>query len=59
MIGALSSIVEEPHLRLPAVIAFLVASSGFTAYSIGPAFWALLAGVLVWIWLADKKKTAA
>ena len=59
MIGALSSIVEEPQLRLPAVIAFLVASSGFTAYSIGPAFWAFLAGVLVWLWLADKKKTAA
>jgi benzoate membrane transport protein len=59
MMGALSSIVEEPDLRLPAVIAFLVASSGFTAYSIGPAFWALVAGVLVWLWLAKRKKTAA
>jgi benzoate membrane transport protein len=59
MIGALSSIVEEPELRLPAVIAFLVASSGFTAYSIGPAFWALVVGVLVWLWLAKRKKTAA
>lgn len=58
MIGALSSIVEEPNLRLPAVIAFLVASSGFTAYSIGPAFWALVAGVLVWLWLAERKKAA-
>ena len=59
MIGALSSIVEEPELRLPAVISFLVASSGFTAYSIGPAFWALVVGVLVWLWLAKRKKTAA
>jgi benzoate membrane transport protein len=59
MIGALSSIVEEPELRLPAVIAFLVASSGFTAYSIGPAFWALVVGVLVWLWLGKRKKTAA
>ncbi len=59
MIGALSSIVEEPELRLPAVLAFLVASSGFTAYSIGPAFWALVAGVIVWLWLAKRKKTAA
>jgi benzoate membrane transport protein len=59
MIGALSSIVEEPALRLPAVIAFLVASSGFTAFAIGPAFWALLLGVLVWLWLAKSKKTAA
>jgi benzoate membrane transport protein len=55
----LSSIVEEPELRLPAVIAFLVASSGFTAYSIGPAFWALVVGVLVWLWLGKRKKTAA
>ena len=59
MIGALSSIVEDPELRLPAVLAFLVASSGFTAYSIGPAFWALVAGVVVWLWLARRKKTAA
>jgi benzoate membrane transport protein len=59
MIGALSSIVEEPELRLPAVIAFLVASSGFTAFAIGPAFWALLLGVLVWLWLGKRKKTAA
>lgn len=59
MIGALSSIVEEPDLRLPAVIAFLVASSGFTAFAIGPAFWALLLGVLVWLWLGKRKKTLA
>lgn len=59
MIGALSSIVEEPELRLPAVLAFLVASSGFTAFSIGPAFWALVGGVVVWLWLARRKKTAA
>jgi benzoate membrane transport protein len=59
MISALSSIVEEPELRLPAVIAFLIASSGFTAFSIGPAFWALFGGVLVWFWLGKRKKTAA
>ena len=59
MVGALSSIVEEPELRLPAVIAFLIASSGFTAFSIGPAFWALFGGVLVWLWLGQRKKTAA
>jgi benzoate membrane transport protein len=59
MIGALSSIVEDSELRLPAVLAFLVASSGFTAYSIGPAFWALVAGVVAWLWLARRKKTAA
>lgn len=51
IVGAFTSIVEEPKLRLPAVIAFLVASSGMALFSIGPAFWALAAGVLVWRWL--------
>lgn len=51
IVGAFTSIVEEPKLRLPAVIAFLVASSGMAMLSIGPAFWALTAGVLVWQWL--------
>jgi benzoate membrane transport protein len=51
IVGAFTAIVEEPKLRLPAVIAFLVASSGMALFSIGPAFWALTAGVLVWRWL--------
>ena len=56
MVGAITSIVESPDLRIPAVVAFLVASSGFAAFSIGSAFWALLLGVAVWLWL---KKPAA
>ncbi|MEN9749689.1 MAG: hypothetical protein RL149_767, partial [Actinomycetota bacterium] len=51
IVGAFTSIVEDPKLRLPSVIAFLVASSGMALFSIGPAFWALTAGVLVWQWL--------
>lgn len=51
MIGAITSIVEDQALRVPAVVAFLVASSGFAAFSIGSAFWALLMGVAVWLWL--------
>ncbi|MBP6043235.1 MAG: benzoate/H(+) symporter BenE family transporter [Rhodoluna sp.] len=51
IVGAFTAIVEEPKLRLPAVIAFLVASSGMALFSIGSAFWALAAGVLVWRWL--------
>lgn len=48
IVGAFVSIVEDEKLRLPAVIAFLVASSGIALFSIGSAFWALLAGVIVW-----------
>lgn len=57
--GAFTSIVEEPQLRLPAVIAFLVASSGMALFSIGPAFWALTAGVLVWRWLEFRANRVA
>jgi benzoate membrane transport protein len=59
MIGALSSIVEDAALRLPAVVAFLVASSGFAAFSIGSAFWALLMGVAVWLWLKARADRVA
>ncbi len=59
MIGALSSIVEDVDLRVPAVVAFLVASSGFAAFSIGSAFWALLMGVAVWLWLKARADRVA
>lgn len=59
MIGALSSIVEDVELRVPAVVAFLVASSGFAAFSIGSAFWALLMGVAVWLWLKARADRVA
>jgi benzoate membrane transport protein len=58
MVGALTAIVEDESIRVPAVIAFLVASSGFSIWSIGSAFWALLLGVAVWLWLGRRKKTA-
>ena len=59
MIGAITSIVEDQNLRVPAVVAFLVASSGFAAFSIGSAFWALLMGVAVWLWLRVRADRVA
>lgn len=46
--GALKAITEAEDLRMPAVVAFLVGASGIAPWGIGAAFWALLAGVLVW-----------
>lgn len=57
IISALSSAVEVVELRLPSMVAFLVAASGVSAYGIGSAFWALLAGLIVWGWLSLKAKT--
>lgn len=55
IIAALSSAVEVVELRLPAMVTFLVTASGLSAFSIGSAFWALIAGLLVWGWLSLKK----
>jgi benzoate membrane transport protein len=58
IISALSSAVEEPALRLPAMVTFLVTASGLSAFGIGSAFWALIAGLLVWGWLSLKSRKA-
>ncbi len=55
IISALSSAVEVAELRLPAMVTFLVTASGLSAFSIGSAFWALIAGLLVWSWLSFRK----
>jgi benzoate membrane transport protein len=46
--GALKEITAVDQIRMPAVVAFLVGASGIAPWGIGAAFWALLAGVLVW-----------
>ena len=48
MINSISAAVETIELRLPAIITFLVGASGLAIFGVGPGFWALLAGVLVW-----------
>ena len=56
IISALSSAVEVVELRVPAMVAFLVAASGVSAFGIGSAFWALIAGLVVWGWLSLRSK---
>jgi benzoate membrane transport protein len=49
--SAVSTIVEDVTMRLPAIITFLIGASGIALLSIGAAFWALLGGLLVLGWL--------
>lgn len=56
IVSSLSSAVEIVDLRMPAMVAFLVAASGVSAFGIGSAFWALIAGLIVWGWLSLKAK---
>ena len=46
--SAVTTATEDPELRLPAVITFLVGASGFAIWGVGAAFWALLSGVAIW-----------
>jgi benzoate membrane transport protein len=57
IISALSAAVEVVELRLPAMVTFLVTASGLSAFSIGSAFWALIAGLLVWGWMGLNTET--
>jgi benzoate membrane transport protein len=45
--SALHNALADTQEREPALIAFLVATSGVSIYGVGGAFWGLLAGVLV------------
>jgi benzoate membrane transport protein len=52
----LSAAVEVVELRMPAMVTFLVAASGVSAFGIGSAFWALIAGLIVWGWLSLRSR---
>ena len=47
IINAFNVMVETAKERLPAVITFLVASSGISFFSVGAAFWAIVVGLAV------------
>lgn len=53
--SALAQATEDPRLRLPAVLTFLVGASSVSFLSIGAAFWALLAGLLMMAWTREKQ----
>lgn len=55
MVNAVFSTVEVAELRLPAIVTFLIGASGLALFGVGPAFWALLGGVLIWQWLEFTK----
>jgi benzoate membrane transport protein len=48
LMGGMSSMMKEPKDLEAALITFLVTASGFSLFTIGAAFWGLMAGVLLW-----------
>ena len=55
IVNAFANMVEQPTERIPAVIAFLVASSEVMFFSVAAAFWAILLGLVVLQLLKLKK----
>lgn len=47
--GSIRSAVSDEGMRLAGVVTFLIGAAGITILGIGGAFWALVAGVLVWL----------
>ncbi|MCU1407691.1 MAG: benzoate transporter [Glaciihabitans sp.] len=60
MLGALISgitvALEEPQHRLVAILTFLVVASGIVVAGIGSAFWGLVVGGLVMLWLGRTSR---
>jgi benzoate membrane transport protein len=60
MLGALVSAVaaslEDPTHRVVAIITFLVVASGVVIVGIGSAFWGLVVGGVVMLWLALNRR---
>jgi benzoate membrane transport protein len=52
VVGAL----EQPEHRITAIITFLVVASGIVVLGIGSAFWGLLVGGIVMLWLGWRRR---
>ena len=48
LMGGMGSMMKEPKDIDAALVTFLVTASGFSLFSIGAAFWGLMAGLLLW-----------
>lgn len=56
LISAITAALEEPAHRIVAILTFLVAVSGVSIAGIGSAFWALLVGGIVMLWMLPWRR---
>ncbi len=59
LIGALVAAFEEAEHRLVAVVTFLVVAAGIQVAGIGAAFWGLVVGGIVMLWLGLRRRRPA
>jgi len=58
LITSVVNALEEPAHRMAAIVTFLIVASGIVVAGIGSAFWGLLAGGIVFVWLGWRRKPA-
>jgi len=56
---AVTSALEDAAHRITAVVTFLVAASGLSIAGLGSAFWALVVGAVVMLWLTAFRRRKA
>lgn len=56
LVGGITSALEEPQHRIAAILTFLVVASGVSVAGIGSAFWGLVVGGIVMLWLSWKPR---
>lgn len=57
--GALKSAMAEEETRFPATVTLLIGAAGVTVLNIGGAFWALLTGLAVWVFLRPNRAASS
>ncbi|MCY7413292.1 MAG: benzoate/H(+) symporter BenE family transporter, partial [Salinibacterium sp.] len=58
LITSVVNLLEEPAHRVAAIVTFLIVASGIVVAGVGSAFWGLLAGGVVMLWLGWRRKPA-
>ena len=56
LLAGLTNALEAPQHRISAILTFLVVASGVSVVGIGSAFWGLLVGGIVMLWLSWTRR---
>ena len=59
LIAGITGALEAPEHRVAAILTFLVVASGVAPFNIGSAFWGLILGGVVMLWLGWRRRESA
>ena len=59
LVTAITTALEDPAHRIVAILTFLVAVSGVSIAGVGSAFWALLVGGVVMLWMRPWRRSVS